>query len=77
MAWPKHVGQVIQLLEDGIYVVIEVRGYLEAKASDGDTQAAQYAGRLEGVQNLFKLIRQQQYEQIGLFGPQESSKAEK
>ncbi|HUV74777.1 MAG TPA: hypothetical protein VMW79_10745 [Anaerolineae bacterium] len=75
MAWPKHVGQVIQLLEDGIYVIIELRGYLEAKAGDGDTRAAQYAGRLEGVQNLFKLIRQQQYEQIGLFGPEEHSKA--
>jgi len=74
MAWPKHVGQVIQLLEDGIYVIVELRGYLEAKAKD-DPQAAKYVGRLEGVQNLFKLIRQQQYEQIGLFGPEEDSKA--
>ena len=67
MAWPKNVGQVIQLLEEGIYVIVLVRGYLEAKAAEGDTLAAQHAGRLEGVQQLFRLIRQQQYEQMGFF----------
>ena len=67
MAWPKHVQQVVELLDEGIYDIVLVRGYLEARANQGDTLAAQHAGRLEGVQKLFRLIRIQQWKQLGLW----------
>jgi len=66
MAWPKDLRQVIDLLEDGMASMNRARGYLEAK-SKNDAIAGSIASDLNAAQTLWRTIRMQQWQQLGLF----------
>ena len=71
MAWNKDKARFIEFLEEAIYDLVLVRGYLETRAKEGDTMAVDAAARLRHVQQDFRRMRQQQWKQIGLWPEEE------
>ncbi len=67
MAWSKDTRREIERLEDWIFIILRVMGYLEGLADDGDKTAVRRYERLNTVYEDCKRIRATQYKQGLLF----------
>jgi len=72
MAWPEDLRLIIEVLEDGFFVMAKACGYL--KAQKNDPVALDIAAHMDGVLKVWQLIRMQQWKQLGLWAENKAKK---
>jgi len=68
MAWTQDKAKQIKFLEDSLFRIMEVRGYLETRSREGDVTAAVMHERLRAVYIDFRRVRHSMWEQLGIPG---------
>lgn len=68
MAWPKDKAKLINFLEGSMYLLMEVRGYLETRSREGDVTAGIMYQKLSMVHTDFRRTRHSLWEQLGIPG---------
>ena len=63
-AWPKEKREIIEFVEDGTALLLELRGYLQAK---GERPAAEYAGKIDLFLDTCRKLRTRMYVQLGFW----------
>lgn len=65
MAWPRDKREIIDFLENGMFEVAYVAGYLEGIA--GDSQAVKCGEKMRKLYDDWKAVRMKQFRQLGFY----------
>lgn len=66
MAWTKDKTQFVEFLEDSVWLLSEVQGYLKTRAHEGDVAAVHYEAKQEEALKAYRRVRQSLWKQLAL-----------